>query len=250
MVDQGVESVEIERKYEVPGEAVVPGEFRVAGLTMLEEQTFELEARYFDTDDRLLAQHGIAVRLRLGGRDAGWHLKARTPAGTREVTWPPTDEVPETLIAELRHVTGQHIRELVHTATLRSTRVSRLLGTSEGQPSVELVDDSVLAHDHTSGVRRRWREWEAELIEGADPVLLDLMEPALQDAGALPSMSDSKIARALGKTVDLARARHANAGVLASLAISDVADRLAAAPEPHEATIRELRESARMMLAL
>lgn len=245
----GVESVEIERKYEVTGDAVVPTDFSIAGLTVLEEHTYGLEARYFDTADRLLAQHRIAVRLRLGGHDAGWHLKARTPSGTREVTWPPTENVPETLIAELRLVTGQHIRALEGTATLRTTRKSYRLG-AEDRPVIELVDDTVQAQEHEGGVRRRWREWEAELVEGEDPVFLERLEPVLERAGAIPSVSDAKIARALGKNLDIARSRNADAGVLASIAITDIADRLAASPEPHDNTIVELRLAARRMLAL
>ncbi|HEV2242132.1 MAG TPA: CYTH domain-containing protein, partial [Streptosporangiaceae bacterium] len=71
-----IEFTEIERKYEAPQEAALPdlaGLPDVAGESDPEELT--LRAQYYDTDDLRLLRHGITLRRRTGGGDAGWHLK-------------------------------------------------------------------------------------------------------------------------------------------------------------------------------
>ncbi|MGT2464242.1 CYTH domain-containing protein [Sinomonas atrocyanea] len=39
---------------------------------------------YFDTADLALAAHGMTLRRRTGGTDAGWHLKIALGPGRRE----------------------------------------------------------------------------------------------------------------------------------------------------------------------
>src|SRR5215813_13003121 len=71
-----IEITETERKYEAPQEAALPDLADlpdVAGESDPEEQT--LRAEYYDTDALRLLRHGITLRRRTGGSDAGWHLK-------------------------------------------------------------------------------------------------------------------------------------------------------------------------------
>lgn len=270
------ESLEVERKYEVLAGAMLPGagEFAGLGISATSPVKTLLVARYFDSPSRALAQQQIAVRRREGGKDAGWHLKERLSEGVREVAWPPSEEMPEGLRSELRARLGGATRELVPVSTMRTSRtVVQLCEAGAGAPGgeavsgaasagddgedpdtrelvalVELVDDSVLATDHLGGVSRAWREWETELMPGATRKDLDRVEPILLAAGAAPSLSVAKNARAAGRLVELAISDGAEAGVLAALAITDLADRLAAEAAPPIVRVEELRRLAQSML--
>ncbi|WP_052961237.1 MULTISPECIES: CYTH domain-containing protein [unclassified Leucobacter] len=229
MTEQGAASLEIERKYEMIGASALPGAdvWAATGLRAGEPRRVELHASYFDTEDRALATARLAMRRRAGGADEGWHLKERTPGGVHELHWPLSDELPEGLRAELRSRIGDAADRVVPAATLETVRVTVRLAES-GADAVELADDTVLATDHRAGVSRLWREWEAELVGGADPAVLDRVEPLLAAAGAVPSPSEAKIARATGRLIDLAIAHDGSARLLEALAVMDAADRLAA----------------------
>lgn len=83
------EQTEIERKYDVDEEAVVPDLARVSSVadpaggagSVLEVARVErsapahLRAVYHDTEDHLLLGSRITLRRRTGGHDEGWHLK-------------------------------------------------------------------------------------------------------------------------------------------------------------------------------
>jgi len=83
------EQTEIERKYDVDEEAVVPdldgvadhpdlagGAGPVLEVTRVERAApAHLRAVYHDTDDHLLLGSRITLRRRTGGHDEGWHLK-------------------------------------------------------------------------------------------------------------------------------------------------------------------------------
>jgi inorganic triphosphatase YgiF len=88
------EQTEIERKYDVDAEAVVPdldgvadhpdlagGAGPVLEVARVERSApAHLRAVYHDTDDRLLLGSRITLRRRTGGHDEGWHLKLRPSA--------------------------------------------------------------------------------------------------------------------------------------------------------------------------
>lgn len=229
--EQGTETLEIERKYEVAVDAELPTaeQFRLVGFEPDPAVTHRLVARYFDTPDEALARAGIAVRVREGGPDAGWHVKRREPGGVRELHWPLAAEMPDALIDELRSRVGEAAAAAVRErATLDTERTVVVLRTGAREARVELADDRVVAADLVSGVRRAWREWEAELIGGASEADLDAVDPALRAAGATPSASPAKIARATGKLVELARARGAGEAQLSALIELDAADQEAA----------------------
>lgn len=236
----GVEALEVERKYEVDVSAALPGPetFAALGLTAEAPVVHELEAHYFDTPDLRLAQAGFVMRMRRGGKDAGWHLKERRPEGVRELMWPPAEEVPEGLVAEVRARIGADPKDCRAIAQLRTERTIVMLRDAVGREVVELADDRVLSEDRRAGwvegvapgevVRRAWREWEAELMTGADAALLDAVEPVLLAAGAVHSPSPSKIARATGRLIDFARWRGASDAVIAQLEAPDASDQEAA----------------------
>lgn len=246
--DTGTEWFEIERKYEVAIDAVLPLDYSSRGYVAAPPVTFELVASYYDTPARDLATHRLALRHRIGGPDAGWHLKERGADGTIERSWPGSAEIPEGVTQVLRERFGESLAELSPTATLRTTRTSIRLSDRDGADAIEIVDDRVHAFDHIEEVERAWREWEAELAEGADQTHLDAVEALLLDAGAAHSLSESKIGRTLGKSLELAERHGAAPRELASLAITDVADRLAARPLADEGAVALLRILARSVL--
>ena len=72
--------VEVERKFDVVESAITPSFDGLAPISRVKRSpTQTLDAIYFDTPGRDLAAHGITLRRRTGGTDAGWHLKL--PAG-------------------------------------------------------------------------------------------------------------------------------------------------------------------------
>src|SRR5215470_7201463 len=89
-----IEIIETERKYEAPRETALPDLADlpdVAGESDPEEQT--LRAQYYDTDDLRLLRHGITLRRRTGGSDAGWRLKL--PLGGDGMAEPKGQGAPE-----------------------------------------------------------------------------------------------------------------------------------------------------------
>lgn len=195
-----VESFEIERKYEVSGDAKLPAaeNFSAVGLRAGVSESHELRASYFDTPSGELAAQRLALRNRHGGKDAGWHLKAKGDDGARELLWPPSGEMPDGLRHEVEDRLGVGaIDRLVPIAALRTTRNLMLLFDAAGNPVVELADDLVDGTNELSQTRTRWREWEAELMPGADERLLEVIEPLLLAAGAARSHGTSKIQRTM-----------------------------------------------------
>jgi len=195
------ETFEVERKYDVSDRASLPApaEFRRLGLVLDPAVRHELEGRYFDTAEGALAARRFAMRRRTGGKDAGWHLKERGEDGVRELQWPLSDEPPRGLIEEIERRLGRDFvgLEVIPVATLRTVRTTIAVRDASGDAVVELADDLVDATNRLAGARREWREWEAELAEGADPALLDAIEPLLVAAGARRVLGTSKIQRTM-----------------------------------------------------
>lgn len=195
---------EIERKYDVDADTVLPDWLRISGVTRVSaSERRQLDARYFDTPDRALAEHGVALRRRTGGPDAGWHIKGpRQGEGRLELGWPLgiDDRMPDAVAAMLTQWTSDELHPI---ARIENSRTAyELIG--ERGVIAEFVDDHVHARDLLTGIRREWREWEMELGTGApaDDVgreaFFALVEQAVLAAGGRPSPSSSKLARALG----------------------------------------------------
>jgi inorganic triphosphatase YgiF len=203
----GREQTEIERKYDVGSRTEVP---QITGIPsvadVVKHDPFTLTAVYYDTADTDLARNRIVLRRREGGGDAGWHLKTPGDEGRTEVHWPleagSEGSVPAEVLQPVRAIVRD--RQLSPLARLRTERSTVHLINAEGVAVAEIADDLVSASDARGGTYRKWREWEVELLGGAPDTrqerteLLDSIEQALLAAGARPSTSVAKIARAVG----------------------------------------------------
>jgi inorganic triphosphatase YgiF len=199
--------IEIERKYDVD-DAVTPPRLVGAGAVAIESEpaTADLVAVYLDTDELTLARQKVAVRIRRGGADEGWHVKLPGDEGRTELHWPlgdgNGDEPPAALLETLHERVGD--ARLQPIAKVTNRRTTTILQDAAGFALAELCDDHVSSENLRAGGTRSWREWEVELLGGAPDTreartaLLDEIERRLLQAGAAPSVSSSKLARALG----------------------------------------------------
>lgn len=200
-----MESLEIERKYVVDEECVLPAAnvLLELGFVVSPRESVPMEATYFDTPEGALGAQRVAVRLRIGGKDEGWHLKRKGPEGSRERVWPPAAEMPAALRAEIVDRIGDaEAQRLIAIATMHTVREITRVSVPGGSWVIELADDRVTASNALTGTSSGWREWEAELAPSADPDLLDRLEPALLAAGATRVRGTSKLQRALGRPSD------------------------------------------------
>ncbi|MGO3885124.1 MAG: CYTH domain-containing protein [Mycetocola sp.] len=199
--------IEIERKYDVDQDSRVPDLTGVPGVASVSDRgTALLDATYLDSADRVLLPKRIVVRHRVGGHDEGWHIKTATGSVRHEQQWPLGDGDDDEVPAELRALVQPHLgdAELVPLARLITTRTTVVLLDANGLEMAEIADDHVTAVEAATGTERSWREWEVELLDGAPDSadqpggLLDAVEAVVLAAGARPSSSVAKIARALG----------------------------------------------------
>ena len=194
--------LETERKYDAGPDFVMPDLSAVPGVVRVTEPELDqLSATYFDTDDLRLMASRVTLRRRTGGSDEGWHLKLPVRPGTRRELHVPlsegTDTVPPRLAAMVADITeGRPLRPVARLETARTVR--RLIGPG-GDVLAEVADDAVtgrrLVQPGESPLR--WREVEVEIVSG-QPGLLDTVGRLLQEAGARPSPSASKLGRVLG----------------------------------------------------
>jgi CHAD domain-containing protein len=193
-----VSHLEIETTFDVP-EAFEPPELAgVAGVAGVSQAPpTRLAATYYDTATLRLLRAGVTLRRRLGGTDAGWHLKLPRGRGRLEVHAPPLPD-PHEVPAELRSLTRAVARsaDLVPIAQVATVRRVVTLLDDGGDALAEVAFDDVQAEVGTSG-RREWREVEVELVGGGQAVL-DAVSLVLLDCGAREAATQSKIARALG----------------------------------------------------
>jgi CHAD domain-containing protein len=191
---------EIERKFDADPTAPFPDLSGVSDAVS-EPAELHLEATYFDTADARLLRRGITLRRRIGGDDAGWHLKLPVGQDERtEVRLPlgrGAKAVPDAMVREVRAVVRD--RPLVPIAVLRTTRVERTLMDANGNVLATVADDTVHAERSTGGALElsTWREVEVELVNG-DRAFLDGVSDRLRAAGLTPSASGSKLARVFG----------------------------------------------------
>jgi CHAD domain-containing protein len=195
---------EVERKFDVSAATILPTLIEVEGVTTIgqpDEQ--DLEATYFDTVELDLARHGVTLRRRTGGDDAGWHLKL--PRGTdtrtevRQPLGPATETVPEELLTLVRALVRDF--RLVPVARMSTRRLEHTLLDADGTELAQVCDDQVHTERLLGPARLLdWREWEVELVDG-DRGLLEALAERLLAAGAAPSSAASKLLRTLGDTV-------------------------------------------------
>lgn len=202
--------LEIERKYDVTEETRLPDFVGAGAIALISEPEVEnLVAVYFDTPEGALAANRIALRVRRGGHDAGWHIKIDAGGeGRREVQWPldDSDEPPASVIAYLAQECGQETSraDLLPFARISNKRTIILLRDAAGFDLAEFCDDHVESVNLRTTRTDSWREWEVELASGAPDskrnrtALLDAIEQRICDTGATPSVSASKLHRAVG----------------------------------------------------
>jgi inorganic triphosphatase YgiF len=202
--------VEIERKYDVDENTEPPFLVGVGAVaTGSKPETAELVATYFDTADLALAHAKVAVRVRRGGADEGWHVKLPAEEGRTELHWALTDgdDVPAELIASIGQVAPDARigdAQLVPIARVTNTRTTVVLQDAAGFDLAEFCDDHVTSENLRTGGTQTWREWEVELLSGAPDTrsgrtaLLDEIEERVLAAGAVVSASSSKLQRTLG----------------------------------------------------
>jgi inorganic triphosphatase YgiF len=198
------EFTETERKYEAESSFVLPSLAGLAGVAAVSPpRTHDLSAVYFDTADLHLLAARITLRRRTGGPDPGWHLKLPAGVDTRREIHAPlgssTGAVPAGLADRVSGSTGG--RQLQPIARLETTRTVRHLTGPDGEVLAEVADDLVTGSLPEPGpaawrVAASWREIEVELAAGSAG-LLDAVAAALQQAGARPSATASKLARLL-----------------------------------------------------
>lgn len=160
--------------------------------------THDLVATYVDTPARDLHRHGITLRRRTGGTDAGWHLKLPHAGDTRIEERAPLGSSAQRVPTGLRDLVADVVerRPLLPVVTLRTRRSElRLHGEAKGDPARALLaDDLVVAQPPGAG----WREVEVELTDDGDEAFLQRVVDALFGAGWRRSDSPSKYSRALG----------------------------------------------------
>lgn len=218
-------ALEIEAKFAVDSSAELPDLTTLPEIgSVAREEHHELSAIYFDTPDLRLTRAKMTLRRRTGGNDSGWHIKTPTAAGRQELHAPLDDAadgnyiVPAELLAEIRSLVRN--LPLKPIAQVDNKRTEITYADPEGNPVVEFCDDHVTAKSFLpAGKETRWREWEVELTGVAAEAaaqaaeapaadapapanLLQLCSEALIAAGAFPSKSPSKLATALGDSVD------------------------------------------------
>lgn len=205
--------LEVEIKLEADVDFALPKLAAIAGVTSVEAgDVEELDAVYFDTPDLRLIRSGVTLRRRTGGADEGWHLKlpVRDSDGTArlEVARPlggSATVVPAALLGLVRsRLRGEQVAPVARINTHRAQH--RLLNPDGGKLAV-LADDVVLAEAMGPElVVSRWREIEVEL-DGGDPRLLVDASDLLLAAGARRPGASSKLARALGRRIQLGPVR-------------------------------------------
>ncbi|WP_018654519.1 CYTH and CHAD domain-containing protein [Actinomadura flavalba] len=216
--------LEIEDKYDAAPDFTLPDLSGLPGVTDVEVlPARSLRAVYFDTADLRLAAHGITLRRRRGGADAGWHLKIPAEGGRTETRVPLGRS--KTVPGRLARLVSAWTRggRLLPVAALDTERTATLLHGADG-PLAEVADDLVTGRvllgtgtgvDLADGAPTAepsdtWREIEVEL-SGGDRALLKAAAKKVRRAGAVPGTSPSKLARVLNDRVPVPEAARARA---------------------------------------
>jgi CHAD domain-containing protein len=190
--------LEEERKYEVDATFVLPdlSECVPEGGRLIERPPQRLRATYYDTTDLRLARSGASLRFRRGD-DEPWTVKIPTsvPGVRNEISAAgPQSTMPERLLDLVTSFTrGAPVTPVT---VLSTTRRAYQLCDRDDRVAVEVVDDVVSVME-TRKVAMRFREIEVERKAGRAN-LLDRVEVALRDAGAVSGEFTPKHIRALG----------------------------------------------------
>lgn len=203
-------SLEIEVKFAVGPDVEVPALTALAEVVSADgPDVRNLSAVYHDTADLRLTRSKRTLRRRTGGPDEGWHLKTPAEAGRIELQAPLGDEggaPPAEVLSPVRALVRND--PLTPIAQVDNERHVWILRDAAGAAVAEFCDDHVTARSLLpGGEETSWREWELELDESvADTtrgeVLLNHAREVFLSAGAEDSDSPSKLATALGDSID------------------------------------------------
>ena len=198
---------EIERKLRVPVEFDFPDLSATAVIASWQPGTsFEMTAVYYDTADLRLFRWSITLRRRVGGEDAGWHLKlpvSKADASARdEIQLPLVAGAAGVVPAALADIVSPLVRDgrLVPLVTVTTLRTPYLVFDGTGTPIIEIVDDQVAVSETANQTTTTFREIEVEALNAEDEDALasmDVIATAFISAGATPG-STSKAASAFG----------------------------------------------------
>jgi CHAD domain-containing protein len=200
----GTQHVEIERKFDIGPQFVVPELGTVPGVASVSEpEELELSATYHDTPGLRLLRSRVTLRRRTGGNDDGWHVKLPAAAGARTELHQPLGRAvkrpPADVLAPVRGLVG--MQDVGPVATLHTHRVLRRLYDGDGRQLAEVADDLVTGTALPTAAGEAatitsWREIEVELVDGG-PEVLAAVADVLVAAGARPSGSSSKAGQVL-----------------------------------------------------
>lgn len=213
-------ALEVESKFSATPEVVAPSFDFVPQVGSTNTEVRNLSAIYLDTADLRLTRSKHTLRRRTGGPDEGWHLKAPSTGGRLEygvgleegsVNGEGRDAeyvVPTDLLAPVRAIVRNH--PLLPIAQVDNERHVTTVFSLDGTPMAEFADDHVTATSFLDGGETTtWREWEIELLgDWADhpdgKAVMAAMSKVAEVAGAVPSESPSKLATALGDSINSA----------------------------------------------
>jgi CHAD domain-containing protein len=206
---------ETERKYESaepPGpELMAALAAATGGAAPAAPTRIDLSATYWDTADLRLLRSRLTLRRRVGGDDAGWHLKLPAGADSRDEVRRPLGRArkpPAPLVALSRAAhRDAPLRPVVELDTVRQEWT---LTDAQGEAVATVTDDRVTARTLGAGSDGgtavdteplEWAEIEVELVGQGTPEVLDRIEDALLRAGVHRSASASKLGRVLAERV-------------------------------------------------
>ncbi len=203
--DQAKTHREIERKFVMAANGALPDLTSIPGVARAgDAEVNELDATYFDTATRALTAHGVTLRRRTGGGDAGWHLKRKARGGSSdersELRVPldasaDEDTVPDELAREVRGLTRG--RPLEPILAMHTERREHPLCDADGATIAVLADDLVaVRRPHDDDEPKRWHELEVELVDG-DPSFLDAVTEVFEASDIHPATWPSKLRHGL-----------------------------------------------------
>ncbi|MCQ4622674.1 CYTH and CHAD domain-containing protein [Corynebacterium sp. CCUG 70398] len=201
--------LEVEAKFAVDDSVAAPDLSSLSGVDTLGHTAHHsLSAIYYDTADLRLTRAKITLRRRSGGNDDGWHLKLPATHGRLELHAPLEDlsTPPAQLLSAVRAIVRRE--PLAPIAQIDNNRAETQLLGADGGVVAEFCDDRVTAWSLLPGGQQTsWREWEVELgpalAESLDGgALIHEATTVLINAGARKSASASKLATALGTSVN------------------------------------------------
>lgn len=185
---------EIEWKYDAAPGASLPD---LSDLPRVENQSDPdeviLEATYYDTPDLDLARASITLRHRLGGDDAGWHLKLPEADARAELRLPSADGLPDEFATLLTARLRRHPVQPV--ARINTVRQRRRLRDHDGALLAEVVLDRVTGTTMIGEptIVLRWSEVEVELGAAGGLGLLKAADRRLRRSGLQRSEHGSKL---------------------------------------------------------